>query len=77
MFQSNIKSETTYLQNVQEDCFYAGQNTSMRGKVVTHTLLIVIIYPVTFFEIYKTIEIFVAHNERKKFGCLRVTSFTF
>lgn len=41
MFQSNIKSETTYLQN--EDCFYARQNTSMRGKVVTHTLLIVII----------------------------------
>ncbi|CAI6366280.1 unnamed protein product [Macrosiphum euphorbiae] len=29
--RSNIKNETTYLQDVQEDCFYTEQNTSMRG----------------------------------------------
>jgi len=33
LFQSNIKNETTYLQDVQEDCFYTEQNTSMRGKI--------------------------------------------
>lgn len=33
MFQINIKNETTnYLRDVQEDCFFTEQNTSMRGK---------------------------------------------
>lgn len=44
LFQSNIKNETTYLQDVQEDCFYTEQNTSMRGKISMFIILTYIVY---------------------------------
>jgi len=33
LFQSNIKDEINYLQDIQEDCFYTEQNPSMQGKI--------------------------------------------
>lgn len=57
MFQSDIKNETNYLHNVQEDCFYTEQNTTMRGKFEFTILYFIMLHPVLYEIFLESIQV--------------------